>query len=121
MNKQGYGTSEVAQTALAVLALVAAGKTDHPATVRGVQFLVENQKDDGTWKNERLELCSNEISANTFSPGFDQPENEPVIYSFCQYKKAQEQDKAFSKKAAFFSNVRSAVPKLRIFCPDLEK
>jgi len=119
-----HGTSEVAQTALAVLALVAAGKTDHPATIRGVQFLIENQKESGTWKNEQLEFCSNKVDedcVNAFSSDSDQSENEPVIYSFCQYKKAQERNRSFPKEAAFFSKVRSAVPKLKIFSPDFEK
>jgi squalene-hopene/tetraprenyl-beta-curcumene cyclase len=32
-----------------VLGLVAAGLADHPAVVRGIQFLVDRQAKDGTW------------------------------------------------------------------------
>ena len=120
MNKPEYGTSEVAQTALAVLALVAAGKTDHPATLQGIQFLIENQEKDKTRENRPLEWSSEEVDEGgmDISPDDDPQENELVIYSFCQYKKAQERNRTFSKEMAFFSNIRSAVPKLKIFSPD---
>jgi squalene-hopene/tetraprenyl-beta-curcumene cyclase len=38
------------QTAWAALALMAAGKADHPATQRGIQNLVQSQQADGFWK-----------------------------------------------------------------------
>jgi len=35
------------------LGLMAAGERDHPAVVRGIAWLTENQKDDGLWGQER--------------------------------------------------------------------
>ena len=44
----GRGTSTASQTAWALLALLAAGESG-PATERGVRFLVDSQRSDGTW------------------------------------------------------------------------
>jgi squalene-hopene/tetraprenyl-beta-curcumene cyclase len=45
---RGHGVSTASQTAWALLALLAAGaRTD--ATARGVRWLVETQRADGTW------------------------------------------------------------------------
>ncbi len=41
--------SGASQTAWALLGLMAAGETDHPAVVRGVAWLREHQGDDGFW------------------------------------------------------------------------
>ncbi|MBV9288188.1 MAG: squalene--hopene cyclase, partial [Hyphomicrobiales bacterium] len=41
--------STASQTAWALLALMAAGETDHPAVARGVAYLVANQQQDGFW------------------------------------------------------------------------
>ena len=46
---RGQGNPTASQTAWAVLGLLAAGRADHPAVRRGIQFLVDNQLDDGTW------------------------------------------------------------------------
>ena len=46
---RGQGAPTASQTAWAVLGLLAAGMHDHPAVARGVQFLVDQQRDDGTW------------------------------------------------------------------------
>ena len=46
---RGQGNPTVSQTAWAVLGLLAAGRANHPAVRRGVQFLADNQLDDGTW------------------------------------------------------------------------
>jgi squalene-hopene/tetraprenyl-beta-curcumene cyclase len=45
----GRGTSTASQTAWALLALLAAGERDSEATRRGVEWLVEHQRADGTW------------------------------------------------------------------------
>jgi len=47
---RGQGPPTASQTAWAVMGLLAAGLHDHPAVVRGVQFLVETQRGDGTWE-----------------------------------------------------------------------
>ncbi|HEY2838025.1 MAG TPA: terpene cyclase/mutase family protein [Pirellulales bacterium] len=48
-HKRGQGPVTASQTAWAVMALLAAGMRDHPATARGVKYLVDAQNDDGTW------------------------------------------------------------------------
>jgi squalene-hopene/tetraprenyl-beta-curcumene cyclase len=45
----GRGASTASQTAWALLALLAADERDNPTTVRGIEWLVRNQTDDGTW------------------------------------------------------------------------
>jgi squalene-hopene/tetraprenyl-beta-curcumene cyclase len=45
----GQGESTPSQTAWALLALMAAGEEAAPATIRGVRYLLETQKEDGTW------------------------------------------------------------------------
>jgi squalene-hopene/tetraprenyl-beta-curcumene cyclase len=44
-----YKESTPSQTAWAVLGLIAAGATDHPATARGIAYLVDAQRADGEW------------------------------------------------------------------------
>ncbi|MGN6550970.1 MAG: squalene--hopene cyclase [Pararhizobium sp.] len=44
--------SSVSQTAWALLALMAAGRTEHPAVRRGVAYLVHEQQADGLWSEE---------------------------------------------------------------------
>jgi len=46
---RGRGSSTASQTAWALLGLLSAGEADHPATARGVAWLIENQTEDGTW------------------------------------------------------------------------
>jgi squalene-hopene/tetraprenyl-beta-curcumene cyclase len=41
------------QTAWAVLGLIAAGKSDHPAVRRGIEFLLNSQNDDGGWVDRK--------------------------------------------------------------------
>lgn len=43
------GASTASQTAWALLAMIAAGEHDHPATARALRWLVEHQRPDGTW------------------------------------------------------------------------
>jgi squalene-hopene/tetraprenyl-beta-curcumene cyclase len=45
----GRGTSTASQTAWALLALLAAGEKDNLATERGVRWLAQTQRADGSW------------------------------------------------------------------------
>ncbi|MEX0712729.1 MAG: prenyltransferase/squalene oxidase repeat-containing protein, partial [Pirellulales bacterium] len=46
---RGQGPPTASQTAWAVLGLIAAGLARHPGTVQGVEYLVDQQQEDGTW------------------------------------------------------------------------
>ncbi|HWB09227.1 MAG TPA: squalene--hopene cyclase [Pirellulales bacterium] len=46
---RGQGVPTPSQTAWAVLGLVAAGRHDDPATLRGIRWLVAQQREDGSW------------------------------------------------------------------------
>ena len=46
---RGQGPSTASQTAWALLALLALEPLDHPATVRGIEYLVRTQTADGEW------------------------------------------------------------------------
>jgi squalene-hopene/tetraprenyl-beta-curcumene cyclase len=46
---RGRGASTASQTAWALLALLAAGERESPATERGLAWLIETQTEDGTW------------------------------------------------------------------------
>ena len=46
---RGRGTPTASQTAWAVMGLIAAGKTSDPAVMRGIRFLLDRQRADGTW------------------------------------------------------------------------
>ncbi len=45
----GVGPSTASQTAWAIIALMSAGEVHHPATSRGVHYLLETQHPDGYW------------------------------------------------------------------------
>ncbi|MCP3471142.1 squalene--hopene cyclase [Bradyrhizobium sp. CCGUVB1N3] len=45
--------STASQTAWALLALMAAGEVDHPAVVRGVEYLIATQNEKGLWDEQR--------------------------------------------------------------------
>ncbi len=47
-------SSTASQTAWALLALMAAGKVDHPAVARGVAYLAENQNESGLWNEQNF-------------------------------------------------------------------
>ena len=46
---RGLGPSTPSQTAWALMALIAAGEAEHESVVRGIRYLVERQREDGTW------------------------------------------------------------------------
>lgn len=50
----GIGESTASQTGWALLALLAAGEVDSPAVARGVQYLIDTQKADGTWDEQQF-------------------------------------------------------------------
>jgi squalene-hopene/tetraprenyl-beta-curcumene cyclase len=49
---KGVGPSTPSQTAWALLALIAAGRSDCDAARRGVDYLLNNQLDDGSWQDD---------------------------------------------------------------------
>ena len=46
---RGQGNVTPSQTAWAVLGLLAGGLHAHPATVRGIRYLINHQREDGSW------------------------------------------------------------------------
>ena len=54
LDYRGYepAPSAASQTAWAIMALQAAGENDHPAVARGVEWLAENQREDGLWPED---------------------------------------------------------------------
>ena len=46
---RGKGPSTPSQTAWGLLSLLAAGEIAHPATIRGINHLIETQREDGSW------------------------------------------------------------------------
>ena len=49
---RGAGPSTPSQTAWALMALLAAGEAEHDAVARGVDYLLRQQRSDGTWDEE---------------------------------------------------------------------
>lgn len=54
---RGRGDSTPSQTAWAIIALIAAGEARHDAVRRGIGFLLERQRDDGTWQEAHFTGC----------------------------------------------------------------
>ena len=48
-SQRGAGPSTASQTAWALMALIAVGEAEAEATTRGVQYLIERQRADGSW------------------------------------------------------------------------
>jgi squalene-hopene/tetraprenyl-beta-curcumene cyclase len=46
---RGQGRETASQTAWAIMGLIAAKRHDHPAVLRGINFLLSHQNNDGTW------------------------------------------------------------------------
>jgi squalene-hopene/tetraprenyl-beta-curcumene cyclase len=46
---RGYGTPTASQTAWALMGLIAAGKHNSDAVKQGIRFLLDRQREDGTW------------------------------------------------------------------------
>ncbi|MDR2116508.1 MAG: hypothetical protein LBP87_09005, partial [Planctomycetaceae bacterium] len=46
---RGHGTPTASQTAWAIMGLIAAGKINDHAVYRGIRFLLDRQRNDGTW------------------------------------------------------------------------
>ncbi|MDR2440579.1 MAG: squalene--hopene cyclase [Planctomycetaceae bacterium] len=46
---RGHGTPTASQTAWAIMGLIAAGKIEDHAVYRGIRFLLDRQRNDGTW------------------------------------------------------------------------
>ncbi len=51
---RGRGDSTASQTAWALLGLLAADEADHPATRRGIEFLMNSQTESGGWAEEQF-------------------------------------------------------------------
>ena len=49
---RGQGVSTPSQTAWALMGLMAGGEVNHPATRRGIDFLLNGQTAEGTWNEE---------------------------------------------------------------------
>ncbi len=48
----GKGESTLSQTAWSLISLIAAGEIEDPVTERGVEYLIENQNEEGTWEEK---------------------------------------------------------------------
>ena len=51
---RGVGPSTASQTAWAMLGLISAGKANHESVARGAAWLIEHQKEDGSWAEEEF-------------------------------------------------------------------
>lgn len=54
IKQKGQGKSTASQTAWALMALDAAGECHHTATHRGIEYLLNTQEPDGSWKEEEF-------------------------------------------------------------------
>jgi squalene-hopene/tetraprenyl-beta-curcumene cyclase len=51
---KGQGPSTPSQTAWAVMGLAAMGNPDDPSLKRGLEWLIRNQNEDGSWSEEEI-------------------------------------------------------------------
>jgi len=54
---RGTGDSTASQTSWALVGLLAAGEADNESVKRGIRFLVDHQRDDGTWDEPQFTGC----------------------------------------------------------------
>jgi squalene-hopene/tetraprenyl-beta-curcumene cyclase len=56
LDYRGYGPapSTASQTSWALLGLMAAGEIDHPSVKRGINYLLQTQRSDGFWAEQRF-------------------------------------------------------------------
>ena len=71
---RGQGESTPSQTSWALIALLAAGEARHESVERGIEFLLERQRSDGTWDEPQFTGCG----FPGYGPG-ERPESyEPI-------------------------------------------
>jgi squalene-hopene/tetraprenyl-beta-curcumene cyclase len=51
---RGFGPATASQTAWAIMGLLAAGEVNSDAVARGVNYLLQTQRPDGTWEEDAL-------------------------------------------------------------------
>ena len=51
---KGAGPSTPSQTAWAIMGLCAMGQADDPALLRGIEYLIATQNQDGSWTEEEI-------------------------------------------------------------------
>ena len=71
---RGQGVSTPSQTSWALISLMAAGEREHASVERGVAFLLERQKADGTWDEPEFTGCG----FPGYGPG-DRPESYEAL------------------------------------------
>ncbi|MCE2458355.1 MAG: squalene--hopene cyclase [Dehalococcoidia bacterium] len=71
---RGQGESTPSQTSWALMALLAAGEARDGAVVRGVEYLLERQQEDGTWIEPQFTGCG----FPGYGPGVRPEEYEPL-------------------------------------------
>lgn len=49
---RGIGPSTPSQTAWALIGLIAAGETNSPSVIKGINYLLKNQCEDGSWRED---------------------------------------------------------------------
>ena len=67
---RGQGESTPSQTSWALVSLISAGETRHPSVERGIEFLLDRQREDGTWDEPHFTGCG----FPGYGPG-DRPES----------------------------------------------
>jgi len=50
--QRGSGDSTASQTAWVLIGLIASKETNHPSVIKGIEYLVQSQHSDGTWRED---------------------------------------------------------------------